>query len=123
MVHINYLNEYVPVVLFIAIAGGLAFIMLALPFLLANRRPYSDKNAPYECGFQPFSQPRNRFNVGFYIVAVLFLIFDLEIVFLFPWAVIIEKLDLIGFISMLVFLFLLLIGFIYEWKSGALEWH
>ncbi len=118
----EYIQEYLPILIFFMIAGALAIIMIALPFIAAKSRSYKAKNAPYECGFEPFSQPRRQVSIGFYMVAILFIIFDLEITFLFPWAIVLKSIGIYGFISMMSFLFLLLIGFIYEWKNGALEW-
>ena len=104
------------------IAGGMAFAMIIASLIVSKRNPDSEKNAPYECGFDAFDDARSKFDVRFYLVAILFIIFDLEIAFLFPWAVTLGKIGLIGFWSMVAFLGILTIGFIYEWKKGALDW-
>lgn len=116
------LSEYLPIVIFlgIAIALGLVFILAAA--ILAVRNPDPEKNSAYECGFNAFDDARMKFDVRFYLVSILFIIFDLEIAFLFPWAVAFKDVGLIGFWSMMVFLGVLTIGFAYEWKKGALEW-
>ncbi|MCH7509066.1 MAG: NADH-quinone oxidoreductase subunit A [Proteobacteria bacterium] len=116
------LANYLPVLIFLAIAGGLGVMLLLLGFLLGPHRPDSEKLSPYECGFEAFEDSRMKFDVRYYLVAILFIIFDLEIAFFFPWAVSLDKVGLFGLASMGVFLFLLTIGFIYEWKKGALEW-
>ncbi len=116
------LTNYLPVLIFLAIAGGLGVLLLLLGFLLGPHRPDSEKLSPYECGFEAFEDSRMKFDVRYYLVAILFIIFDLEIAFFFPWAVSLDKVGLFGLASMGVFLFLLTIGFIYEWKKGALEW-
>ncbi len=118
----NILINYLPLLLFFAVAGGLSFFILVIPFILAKRTPDKEKNSPYECGFEGVGRVRNEFDVQFYLVAILFIIFDLEIAFLFPWAVALRDIGVVGFWSMMVFLILLTIGFIYEWKRGALEW-
>jgi NADH-quinone oxidoreductase subunit A len=114
--------SYFPVVVFMAIAVALAVALVVAPMLLAPRRPDKEKLSPYECGFEPFDDARGRFDVRFYLVAILFIIFDLEVAFLFPWAVALGDIGLLGFWSMMAFLVVLTIGFIYEWKKGALEW-
>lgn len=114
--------SYFPIVVFLAIAVALALVMVVLPLILAPSRPDAEKLSPYECGFEPFGDARGRFDVRFYLVAILFIIFDLEVAFLFPWAVALEDIGEYGFWSMMAFLFVLTIGFIYEWKKGALEW-
>jgi NADH-quinone oxidoreductase subunit A len=96
--------------------------MILLPFLVAKQRPDKEKLSAYECGFEPFGDARGQFDVRFYLVAILFIIFDLEVAFLFPWAIVLGKIGTLGFWSMMVFLGILTIGFIYEWKKGALEW-
>ncbi|OFW80424.1 MAG: NADH-quinone oxidoreductase subunit A [Alphaproteobacteria bacterium RIFCSPLOWO2_01_FULL_40_26] len=101
---------------------GLSCMIMAIPFLLRKLRHDSEKNSPYECGFEGEGKVRSEFDVQFYLVAILFIIFDLEVAFLFPWAVSLGKIGVIGFWSMMVFLALLTVGFIYEWKRGALEW-
>ena len=116
------LLDYLPLVIFIAIALGTALALLLAPFLVAYRRPDPEKLSAYECGFNAFDDARMKFDVRFYLVAILFIIFDLEVAFLFPWAVAFGELGTFGFWSMMVFLAVLTIGFIYEWKKGALEW-
>ncbi len=118
----TFLLEYLPILVFLFIAGGLSLCMLLMSFLVSKRNPDSEKNAAYECGFDAFSDARSKFDVRFYLVAILFIIFDLEIAFLFPWAVTLGKIGLFGFWSMIVFLGILTVGFIYEWKKGALDW-
>ena len=118
----DYLQEYLPILIFLAVAVGLAFVMVLLPFIVALRRPDKEKNSAYECGFEPFSDARGKFDVRFYLVAILFIIFDLEIAFLFPWAVSLGTIGVYGFWSMMIFLGVLTVGFIYEWKKGGLEW-
>lgn len=103
-------------------AVGLSIVMVVIPFIITLRRPDKEKNSAYECGFEAFSDSRGKFDVRFYLVAILFIIFDLEIAFLFPWAVSLGTIGVFGFWSMMVFLGLLTIGFIYEWKKGGLEW-
>jgi NADH-quinone oxidoreductase subunit A len=116
------LLDYLPLVIFIAVAAGLGLALLVAPFLVAYRRPDPEKLSAYECGFNAFDDARMKFDVRFYLVAILFIIFDLEVSFLFPWAVAYGELGLYGYWSMMVFLAVLTIGFIYEWKKGALEW-
>jgi NADH-quinone oxidoreductase subunit A len=116
------LLEYLPILIFLGIAGGLAAVILLASYVLAKQRPDAEKLSPYECGFEPFEDTRGRFDVRFYLVAILFIIFDLEVAFLFPWAVSLGNIGLLGFWSMMIFLGVLTIGFIYEWKKGALEW-
>ena len=116
------LREYFPILVFLAIAGGIATAMVAASFLVARQQPNREKLSPYECGFEPFEDARIRFDVRYYLVAILFIIFDLEVAFLFPWAVSLADIGMFGFWSMVVFLAVLTIGFIYEWKKGALEW-
>jgi NADH-quinone oxidoreductase subunit A len=116
------LTEYFNIVVFFAVAVALSLVIITLPKLLARDIPQRDKLKSYECGFDPFSDARGKFDVRFYLVAILFIIFDLEITFLIPWAISLGKIGYIGFWSMMVFLFVLIIGFIYEWKKGALEW-
>ena len=118
----SLLSEYFPILVFLVIAGGLAAAMIAAAFLAAPRNPYSEKLSPYECGFEPFEDARVRFDVRYYLVAILFIIFDLEVAFLFPWAVSLGDLGAFGFWSMFVFLAILTVGFVYEWRKGALEW-
>jgi len=116
------LIEYLPVLIFIGLASGMAFIAIAASYIVGKQNPDPEKNSSFECGFEPFEDARGRFDVRFYLVSILFIIFDLEIAFLFPWAVSLGKIGLFGFWSMVVFLGVLTIGFIYEWKKGALEW-
>jgi NADH-quinone oxidoreductase subunit A len=116
------LDNYLPVLIFLAVAGGFGLVLLALGWVLGPRRPDSEKVSPYECGFEPFEDSRNKFDVRYYLVAILFIIFDLEIAFLFPWAVSLDAIGGFGLLSMGVFLGVLVVGFIYEWKKGALEW-
>jgi NADH-quinone oxidoreductase subunit A len=119
---LEYLSEYLPILIFLGIATALALLIVAAAFILARQRPDSEKLSAYECGFDAFDDARGMFDVRFYLVAILFIIFDLEVAFLFPWAVALGEIGLIGFWSMIVFLGVLTIGFIYEWKKGALEW-
>ncbi len=116
------LLDYLPLVVFIGVALVLSLALLVAPFIVAYSAPDPIKLSAYECGFNPFDDARMKFDVRFYLVAILFIIFDLEVAFLFPWAVAFGKIGLYGFWSMMVFLAVLTIGFIYEWKKGALEW-
>ena len=116
------LIEYAPILIFLSIAGVLGVVLLGLGFALGRGEKDSEKTSPYECGFEAFEDTRMRFDVRYYLVAILFIIFDLEIAFLFPWAVSLDHIGLFGLISMGVFLALLVVGFVYEWKKGALEW-
>lgn len=116
------LAQYFPILLFIGIAIGLAVIIVVASYVVAPQRPDSEKVSAYECGFEAFDDSRGRFDVRFYLVAILFIIFDLEVAFLFPWAVSLGDIGMFGFWSMMVFLGILTIGFVYEWKKGALEW-
>jgi NADH-quinone oxidoreductase subunit A len=116
------LQDYLPLVVFIAVAMGLALALLVVPFLVAYKQPDPEKLSAYECGFNAFDDARMQFDVRFYLVAILFIIFDLEVTFLFPWAVAFGKLGAYGFWSMMVFLAVLTVGFVYEWRKGALEW-
>lgn len=118
----SYLENYLPIMIFFIFAIGLSIVLLAVNQLRSTRRPDPEKLSPYECGFNAFDDTRHRFDVRFYLVAILFIIFDLEIAFLFPWAISLGKIGLFGFWSMMAFLGILTIGFIYEWKKGALEW-
>jgi len=118
----SLLREYFPILVFLAIASGISIAMVAASVVLARQRPDKEKLSPYECGFDPFEDARIRFDVRYYLVAILFIIFDLEVAFLFPWAVSLGDIGVFGFWSMVVFLGVLTIGFIYEWKKGALEW-
>jgi NADH-quinone oxidoreductase subunit A len=116
------INDYLPVVIFIGVALAIGLALLVSPFLLAYSKPDPEKLSAYECGFNAFDDARMKFDVRFYLVAILFIIFDLEVAFLFPWAVVFGELGSFGFWSMMVFLAVLTIGFVYEWKKGALEW-
>jgi len=116
------LQQYLPLVVFIGVALALVLVLLVAPFLVAYRPPDQEKLSAYECGFNAFDDARMKFDVRFYLVAILFIIFDLEVSFLFPWAVTFGRLGAFGFWSMMVFLGILTVGFIYEWKKGALEW-
>jgi NADH-quinone oxidoreductase subunit A len=118
----SLLTQYFPILVFLGIAGAIAIAMIAASAVLARQRPDSEKLSPYECGFEPFEDSRVRFDVRFYLVAILFIIFDLEVAFLFPWAVSLGDIGAFGFWSMVVFLGVLTIGFAYEWMKGALEW-
>ena len=116
------LENYLPVLIFLAVAAALGLLLLALGFLLGKGEKSDAKLSPYECGFDEFEDARIPFDVRYYLVAILFIIFDLEIAFLFPWAIALKYIGPIGLISMIVFLCVLVIGFIYEWNKGALEW-
>jgi NADH-quinone oxidoreductase subunit A len=116
------LANYYPILLFIIIGLGIGIAAALFGFLLGTRRPDPEKNSPYECGFEAFEDARLKFDVRFYLVAILFIIFDLEIAFLFPWAIVLTEIGWFGFTAMMIFLTLLIIGFAYEWKKGALEW-
>ncbi|MDO1527381.1 NADH-quinone oxidoreductase subunit A [Fulvimonas sp. R45] len=116
------LAEYWPVLLFILVAAGLGIALLVIGMLAGPRRPESEKLSPYECGFEAFEDARMRFDVRYYLLAILFIIFDLEIAFLFPWAVVFKQIGIVALIEMALFLLLLVIGFAYVWKKGALEW-
>jgi NADH-quinone oxidoreductase subunit A len=116
------LSEYLPILIFLAIAVALGLLLLLSAAIIAVRNPDSEKVSAYECGFNAFDDARMKFDVRFYLVSILFIIFDLEIAFLFPWAVAFKDLSMSGFWSMMVFLLILAIGFAYEWKKGALEW-
>jgi len=116
------LAEYLPILIFLVIAIGLSVLFVAASYIVARQRPDSEKESAYECGFEAFDSARGRFDVRFYLVAILFIIFDLEVAFLFPWAVALGDIGMFGFWSMVVFLGILTIGFAYEWKKGALEW-
>ena len=116
------LKEYVPILIFLAIAIGMAGTMLLASFIVARQKPDSEKLSAYECGFEAFDDARSQFDVRFYLVAILFIIFDLEVAFLFPWAVALGDIGVFGFWSMILFLGILTVGFIYEWRKGALEW-
>jgi NADH-quinone oxidoreductase subunit A len=116
------LSDYLPLVIFIAVAMGISLALLVTPFVVAYSQPDTEKLSAYECGFNAFDDARMKFDVRFYLVSILFIIFDLEVAFLFPWAVAFKEVGLFGFWSMMTFLGVLTIGFVYEWKKGALEW-
>ena len=116
------LANYAPILIFFLIAGALGVLLLAAGFAIGRGRKDADKLAPYECGFEAFEDSRMRFDVRYYLVAILFIIFDLEIAFLFPWAVSLDRVGLFGLVAMGIFLAVLVVGFIYEWRKGALEW-
>ena len=116
------LENYLPVLLFIIVGLAVGGVMIAMGFMLAPHNPDPEKLSPYECGFEAFEDSRMKFDVRYYLVAILFILFDLEIAFLFPWAVVLKEIGWFGYIAMSVFLGILVIGFIYEWKKGALEW-
>jgi NADH-quinone oxidoreductase subunit A len=116
------LENYLPILIFIVVGLGLGSVMILAGAVLGPRRPDSQKLSPYECGFEAFEDSRMKFDVRYYLVAILFIIFDLEIAFLFPWAVVLDQIGMFGFCAMLLFLGVLVVGFIYEWKKGALEW-
>jgi len=116
------LAEYLPILIFLAVAGALGLLLLTLGFALGPRRPDPEKLSAYECGFEAFEDSRMKFDVRYYLVAILFIVFDLEIAFLFPWAVALDSIGVVALAAMGVFLLVLVVGFIYEWKRGALEW-
>ena len=119
---VEFLKDYLPIILFLVIALILSAGFILINFLLSPNNPDPEKLSAYECGFEPFNDSRMEFDVRFYLVAILFIIFDLEIAFLFPWAITLGTIGVFGFWSMMIFLAVLTIGFIYEWKKGALEW-
>ena len=116
------LDNYFPVFLFVLVGLAVGVGPILIGFILSPRRPYAEKLSPYECGFEAFEDARMKFDVRYYLVAILFILFDLEIAFLFPWAVVLEEIGAFGFWSMVVFLGILVVGFVYEWMKGALEW-
>lgn len=116
------LENYLPVLIFLIIGLAVGAVMIALGFVLSPHKPDKEKLSPYECGFEAFGDARMKFDVRYYLVAILFIIFDLEIAFLFPWAIVLEDIGMFGYVAMAIFLGILVIGFIYEWKKGALEW-
>ena len=116
------LEQYLPILLFILFGLLVGAVMLTLGSLVSPNRPDPEKLSPYECGFEAFEDARMKFDVRYYLVAILFILFDLEIAFLFPWAVVLPDIGVAGFVAMMVFLLVLIVGFIYEWKKGALEW-
>ena len=117
-----FLHEYLPILIFIFIGLGIAIGMTLLSFIAGESKPDSEKLSAYECGFEAFEDSRMKFDIRYYLVAILFIIFDLEIAFLFPWAVVIHEIGFTGLIAMAIFLIILIVGFVYEWKKGALEW-
>ncbi len=119
---LNVLENYFPILLFILVGLAVGVGPIVLGKLAAPSRPDSEKNSPYECGFEAFEDARMKFDVRYYLVAILFILFDLEIAFLFPWAVVLQEIGLFGFVAMMAFLAILVVGFIYEWMKGALEW-
>jgi len=118
----DLLREYFPILIFLGIAIVLACLFVFAAWLVAKQNPDNEKLSTYECGFEPFSDSRHRFDVRFYLVAILFIIFDLEVAFLFPWAIVLGDIGMYGFWSMFVFLSVLTVGFVYEWRKGALDW-
>ncbi len=116
------LTEYFPILLFILVGLSVGVVPMVLGWLLGPRNPDPEKLSPYECGFEAFEDARMKFDVRYYLVAILFILFDLEIAFLFPWAVALKDIGLFGFVSMMIFLAILVVGFVYEWMTGALEW-
>ena len=116
------LENYFPILLFILVGLGVGVVPIILGKVVAPSRPDSEKNSPYECGFEAFEDARMKFDVRYYLVAILFIIFDLEVAFLFPWAMVLQDISWFGFGSMMLFLTVLTVGFVYEWKQGALEW-
>ena len=119
---VDFLKDYLSIVIFLFVALGLSIGFIVLNFLFSPKNPDPEKLSAYECGFEAFSDSRMEFDVRFYLVAILFIIFDLEIAFLFPWAISLGSIGVLGFWSMMIFLFVLTVGFIYEWKKGALDW-
>jgi NADH-quinone oxidoreductase subunit A len=118
----DLLRDYLPIVIFMAVAGGLTLLLMITPLVIAYSKPDPEKLSAYECGFNAFDDARMKFDIRFYLVSILFIIFDLEVAFLFPWAVTLGKIGMLGFWSMMAFLAILTVGFIYEWRKGALEW-
>lgn len=116
------LENYLPILIFIVFGLGLSLVLLSVGFVLGPRTPTDEKTSAYECGFEAFEDTRMKFDVRYYLVAILFIIFDLEIAFLFPWAIVLGDIGMFGFVAMGIFLAILLLGFLYEWKKGALEW-
>tara|TARA_Y100000748_G_scaffold93122_1_gene77699 strand:- start:327 stop:695 length:369 start_codon:yes stop_codon:yes gene_type:complete len=118
----EFLKDYFSIILFLIIALMISLAFIFVNFLFSPKNPDPEKLSAYECGFEPFNDSRMEFDVRFYLVAILFIIFDLEIAFLFPWAISLGNIGLLGFVSMMIFLFILTVGFVYEWKKGALDW-
>ena len=121
-IHKMNLDQYLPVLLFILVGIAVGVVPLALGYILGPNRPDPQKNSPYECGFEAFEDARMKFDVRYYLVAILFILFDLEIVFLIPWAVSLQEVGVTGFVAVIIFLAVLVVGFAYEWKKGALDW-
>ena len=119
---LDFLKDYFSIIIFLIIALGLSVAFIVVNFVLSPKNPDPEKLSAYECGFEAFDDSRMEFDVRFYLVAILFIIFDLEIAFLFPWAISLGNIGTLGFFSMMIFLFILAVGFIYEWKKGALDW-
>lgn len=122
LLKLRMLQEYLPILIFLGVAAGIGVLLMALGFLFGSGQKYDEKLSPYECGFEAFEDSRAKFDVRYYLVAILFIIFDLEIAFLFPWAVSLDSVGGFGLIAMGIFLAVLVVGFIYEWRKGALEW-
>jgi NADH-quinone oxidoreductase subunit A len=116
------LQNYLPILIFLVIGVLLGTVMFAVGYILGPRKPDTAKDSPYECGFEAFEDARMQFDVRYYLIAILFIIFDLEIAFFFPWAVALREIGMVGFWAMMIFLAVLVVGFIYEWRKGALEW-
>ena len=116
------LSDYLPILLFLGVSTILALVLLAIGSILGPKRPGADKLSPYECGFEAFEDARMKFDVRYYLMAILFIVFDLEIAFLFPWAVVFRDIGIVALVEMAMFLLLLVVGFYYVWKKGALEW-
>ena len=116
------LEQYFPILLFIVVGLVLGAVLLTVGSIVSPNRPDPEKLSPYECGFEAFEDARMKFDVRYYLVAILFILFDLEIAFLFPWAVVLPEIGFAGFVAMMIFLLILVVGFVYEWKKGALEW-
>ncbi|MGB0723710.1 MAG: NADH-quinone oxidoreductase subunit A [Gammaproteobacteria bacterium] len=116
------LENYLPILIFMVLGVAIGIGPMVAGFLAAPRKPYAEKGSAYECGFEAFEDARMKFDVRYYLVAILFIIFDLEIAFLFPWGVVLKELGMFGFLAMVVFLGILVVGFVYEWRKGALEW-
>ena len=116
------MENYFPILMFVLVGVAVGVLPVAMGFILAPSRPDPEKLSPYECGFEAFEDARMKFDVRYYLVAILFILFDLEIAFLFPWAIVLKEIGMFGFVSMMIFLAILVVGFIYEWMKGALEW-
>ena len=116
------LEQYFPILLFVLVGLAVGGVLLTVGAVLSPNKPDAEKLSPYECGFEAFEDARMKFDVRYYLVAILFILFDLELAFLFPWAVVLPEIGFFGFVAMMIFLAVLIVGFIYEWKKGALEW-